>query len=317
MPASDSDNNRKASQFVSIEIDGRAIRVSNLDKVLYPTANFTKADVIDYYVRIAPAILPHLDRRPLTLKRYPQGAQAEFFYEKQCPSHAPDWMTTVTVWSETANREINFCVVDSLAALVWVANLASIELHTSLSQAQAIDTPTMMVFDLDPGAPADILDCAQVAGELRELLRQLGLESFVKTSGGKGLHLCVPLNTPVSYDQTKSTALALAQILQRRDPARVTTNMKKEMRKGKVFVDWSQNVQHKTTVCVYSLRAGVRPTVSMPIDWELLEEARAKDDVSMMIFEANEAIQIVEQHGDLFQLVLKLQQQLPKVGVEK
>jgi bifunctional non-homologous end joining protein LigD len=247
-------------------VDDRKLQVSNLDKVLYPKAGFTKAEVIDYFIRIAPVLLPHLKDRPLTMKRYPDGVEGQFFYEKNCPVHRPKWVQTAKVWSEGNQRIMHYCLANDLPTLVWAANLADLELHTSLSRKNNIERPTMMVFDLDPGAPADIVQCCQIGIWLRELLGGMKLKAFAKTSGSKGLQVYVPLNTAVTYDQTKGLSRSLAQRLEREHPDRVTSNMSKAVRKGKVFVDWSQNDEHKTTICVYSLRAKEEPTVSTPVN---------------------------------------------------
>src|SRR6185295_900281 len=211
-------------------VDDRKLQVSNLDKVLYPKAGFTKSDVIDYYIRIAPVLLPHLRDRPLTLKRYPDGVEGQFFYEKQCPSYRPDWIDTVAVYSRRNKREINFCLANELPTLVWLANLADLELHTSLSKAKDVMQPTMMVFDLDPGPPAAVLECAEVALELRGMLGGVGLESFPKTSGSKGIQVYVPLNRKVTYDDTKPFARAVARLLEKERPGQVVSSMKKEVR---------------------------------------------------------------------------------------
>lgn len=299
-----------SSKYSTVEIEGHDLRLSNLDKVLYPSVGFTKGQVIDYYVRMAPAILPYLQGRPLTLKRYPGGVEESFFYEKRCPSHRPDWMPTASVYSEGNKDYVNFCVVESVAGLVWVANLASLELHTLLSRQDDIDRPTMMVFDLDPGEPAGLVQCAQVALDVRKLLGELKLQSWAKTSGGKGLHLYVPLNTPVAFDQTKGFARAVAAHLEATEPSRVTSNMRKELRKGKVFVDWSQNDDHKTTCCTYSLRARQRPTVSTPLTWEEIETLAGGGDASAVSFEAADAANRVNALGDLFAPVLTKKQKL-------
>ena len=260
-----------AKRSVEVEVEGRRLKLSNLDKVLYPKVGFTKGQVIDYYTRVAPVLLPHLRSRPLTLKRYPDGVEGEYFYEKECPSHRPPWVRTAPI---SANgREINFCVVDDLPTLVWAANLADLELHTSLALVEDVQRPTMVVFDLDPGPPAGILDCCEVALWVRQLLEELNLASYVKTSGSKGLHFYIPLNTPVTYEQTKPFARALARLLEKQHADRVTSNMKKELRRGKVFIDWSQNNDFKTTVCAYSLRARERPTVATPVSWEEVRAA--------------------------------------------
>ncbi len=288
-----------------VEVDGRQLKLSNLEKALYPEAGFTKGHVLDYYTRIAPVLLPHLRNRPLTLKRYPQGVQAGYFYEKQCPKHRPPWVETAPVWSDHNQRTIDFCLVNDLPTLVWVANLASLELHTALHRAPEISRPDMVVFDLDPGEPAGLPECAEVALWLREALDGLGLVSVVKTSGNKGLQLYVPLNTPVTYDETKGFSRALAQVLERAHPKLVVSNMAKELRRGKVFIDWSQNDEHKTTVCVYSLRARERPTVSTPVTWEELKKPEE------LVFEAADVLERVDRHGDLFAPVVELRQELP------
>jgi bifunctional non-homologous end joining protein LigD len=293
-----------------IEVQGKPIAVSNLEKVIYPKANFTKGNVIDYYIRIAPVLLPHLKNRPLTLKRYPEGVEGFFFYEKRCPAHRPDWVKTVRVWSERNQEEIPFCLVNDLRTLVWAANLADLELHTSLSQARAIDRPTMLVFDLDPGPPADIIQCCEVAMWLKKLFDGIGLESFPKTSGSKGLQIYVPLNTPVDYDETKSFAKAVAERLRDEHPQLVVSNMLKSLRKGKVFVDWSQNDDHKTTICAYSLRAREKPTVSTPLNWSEVERARKTKNAAALVFESSDTLRRVEKQGDLFEPVLRLKQRL-------
>src|SRR5206468_7921895 len=235
------------SDKAELVVEDRKIQVSNLSKVLYPKVGFTKGQVIDYYIRIAPVLLPHLKDRPLTMKRYPDGVEGEFFYEKNCPSHRPKWVKTAKVWSESNERMMNYCLAQDLPTLVWAANLADLELHTSLSCKNNIKRPTMMVFDLDPGAPADIVRCCQVGLWLRDLLGEMKLKSFAKTSGSKGLQVYVPLNTLVTYDQTKELSRLLAQRLERAHPVCVASNMSKRVSKRKVFVDWSQNDEHKTT----------------------------------------------------------------------
>ena len=301
------------TEAVEVEVDGRRLKLSNLDKVFYPAVGFTKGQVIDYYTRVAPALLPHLRDRPLTLKRYPDGVEGQFFYEKQCPSYRPDWIDTVAVYSRRNKREINFCLANDLPTLVWLVNLADLELHTSLSKAKDVLRPTMMVFDLDPGPPAAVLECAEVALELREMLGGVGLESFPKTSGSKGIQVYVPLNRKVTYDDTKPFARAVARLLEKERPGQVVSSMKKEVRRGKVFVDWSQNDDHKTTTCVYSLRARERPTASTPLRWEEVEDAFGAGDADRLVFEAGDVIERVSEHGDLFAPVLELRQQLPKL----
>ena len=294
-----------------LSIGGRALKVSNLDKVLYPAIGFTKGQIIDYYIRISPYVLPHLKDRPLVLKRYPNGVDAGFFYEKRCPSHRPKWVQTASI-ATGASGEINYCLVNDLPTLVWAANLADIELHTLLSKCKHPDRPTMMVFDLDPGAPAHILHCVDVAFWLRELLERMKLQCFSKTSGSKGLQLYVPLNVPISFEETKSMARSLAEFLTREHPKEVVSKMSKDLRKGKVFIDWSQNDDHKSTVSVYSLRAKEQPTVSTPVTWEELGRARKGGEKEALVFTWDQVLRRVEKRGDLFEPVATLKQKLPK-----
>lgn len=294
-----------------VVIAGRRLKLSNLDKVFYPACGFTKGQVIDYYARVSEYLLPHLRGRPLTLKRYPDGVEGPFFYEKRCPTHRPDWVRTSAVWSEGKGAEIDFCLADDLPTLVWVANLADLELHTSLSLAQSIGQPTMIAFDLDPGPPAGLSECCQVAVLLRELLDKLRLRSFPKTSGSKGLQIYVPLNTPASYDETKALSRALAELLEQQHPQLVVSNMKKSLRVGKVLVDWSQNDEHKTTVCVYSLRAKDRPTVSAPVTWKEVEKGVKPAGANALVFESDQVLKRTAKWGDLFGPALELKQRLP------
>jgi len=301
-----------------VEVEGRRLSLTNLDKVLYPAAGFTKGQVIDYYARIAPVLVPHLSGRPLTLKRYPEGVDKEYFFEKNATKHRPDWVKTAPIWSEGNRRNVNYILANDLPTLIWVANLASLELHTSLSLGENISSPTMLVFDLDPGAPANILQCCQVGLWLREIFEHFGLQSFPKTSGSKGMQIYVPLNSPTSYDLTKPFAHALARLLEDEHRNLVVSDMKKQLRVGKVFVDWSQNDEHKTTICVYSLRAREHPTVSTPVKWEEVEHALKKKDAGLLVFESNQVLERVEKTGDLFAPVLKLKQKLPKLtGIEE
>ena len=298
---------------LQVEVEGRRLSLSNLDKVLYPRAGFTKGQVIDYYTRIAPAVLPHLRGRPLTLKRYPNGVEGGHFYEKQCPSHRPDWVRSARVQMR-GEKAIQFCLCDDLPTLVWLANLADLELHPSLAFAADVTSPAILAFDLDPGEPATIVECAEVAVRLRAALMTLGLEAFPKTSGSKGMQVYVPLNTPTSYDATKPFARALAQVLERAEPNLVVSEMAKVRRKGKVFVDWSQNDEHKTTVGVYSLRARDQPTVSTPLTWDEVEAVRVSRDPDELVFTSADVLGRVARHGDLFAPVATLEQELPKLG---
>ncbi len=297
---------------VELTVEGCTLRISNYDKVLYPATGFTKGDLAAYHAAIAPTLLPHLRDRPLTLKRYPNGVQGAHFYEKQCPRHRPDWVQTTAVRTSRAARDqIDYCLAQDLPTLIWLANLADIELHTSLSLAGAPDRPTMLVFDLDPGAPATIVECARVALLLSGMLAELGLECLPKTSGSKGLQVYVPLNGPISYDETKPFALAVAETLERTLPELVVTRMAKRLRPGKVLVDWSQNDAHKTTVSVYSLRAVERPAVSTPLHWEEVRDAVRHEDPQRLVFDPATALDRVRRDGDLFAPLLSMRQRLP------
>jgi bifunctional non-homologous end joining protein LigD len=292
-----------AATRVEVEVEGRRLSLSNLDKVMYPAVGFTKGQLIDYYTRIAAVLLPHLRDRPLTLKRYPNGVEGNHFYEKRRPSHAPEWVRSAKAF------DIEYVVCDDVPTIVWLANLADLELHPSLSRADEIMRPAVMAFDLDPGAPAGLRECCEVALILREALGRVGLECFAKTSGSKGIQVYVPLNVDdVDYDDgTKPLSKALARHLEAQHPKLIVSSQKKELRRGKVLIDWSQNDEHKTTVCVYSLRARERPTVSTPLDWAEVEAG----DPDALVFEADDVLARVEEHGDLFAPVVELKQELP------
>ncbi len=294
-----------------LEVEGRKIKVSNLDKILYPATGFTKADLIHYYIHIAPFVLPHIRGRALTLKRYPNGVRGAFFYEKNCPTHRPPWVKTAPIWSEGNARTMHYCLADDLPTLVWAANLADLELHTSLALARTPDRPTAMVFDLDPGPPADIVLCCEIGLKLRELLAANGLEAYPKTSGSKGLQLYTPLNTLATFAQTKSYSKALAERLATEQPQKVVAKMQKKLRGGKIFVDWSQNDDHKTTVCVYSLRAREFPTVSTPVTWPEIEQCLEKRDPGRLVFTPTQALSRATEQGDLFEPLLRQKQKLP------
>ena len=274
---------------------------------MYPEVGFTKGQVIDYYTRVAPVLLPHLRDRPLTLKRYPNGVEGGHFYEKQCPSHRPDWVRSEPV--ELSSKTITFCICDELATLVWLANLADLELHPSLSKVPDVERPTLMAFDLDPGPGTGLAECCEVALILREALGQIGLECYPKTSGSKGIQVYVPLNVEdVDYDHgTKRLSNALARHLESAHPKLIVSSQKKELRKNKVLIDWSQNDEHKTTVAVYSLRARERPTVSTPLSWEEVEAGHP----DALVFETQDVLARIEEHGDLFEPVAELEQRLP------
>ena len=294
-----------------VDIAGTRVELTNLDKVFYPQIGFTKAQVIDYYARIAPVLLPHLENRPISLKRYPDGVTGSYFYQKQCPPHRPDWIETTPV--QTKGRQIDYCLINDLPSLVWASNLANLELHTFLHRAPETKNPTVLAFDLDPGQGVDVLLCSQVGLWIRDLLKDLGITCFPKTSGSKGLQLYVPLNSPADYEMTKGFAHELALRLAREHPDKIVTKMQKELRVGKVLVDWSQNDEHKTTVCVYSLRATDRPTVSTPVTWDEVDAALRKKDSQRLQFESHEVLERVKKYGDLFKPVLALKQQLPSL----
>jgi bifunctional non-homologous end joining protein LigD len=300
--------NPLAEGSLEVLTDGRRLKISNWEKVLFPATGFTKGDLISYYARVSPAVLAHLHDRPLTLKRYPNGVDEDYFYEKQSPSHRPDWVQTARI------GDINYTLAQDRATLVWLANLADVELHTSLSLAAAPERPTMLVFDLDPGPPASVLECCQVALVLHGLFSQLGLESVVKTSGSKGLQIYVPLNYEITYAQTKPFARRVAELLEQRMPELVVSRMTKRLRPGKVLVDWSQNDAHKTTVTVYSVRARERPTVSTPVSWEEVAQAHREGDAELLTFETDQVLARVEEQGDLFAPLLSLTQELPSAG---
>ena len=291
---------------VDVHVDGRTLRLTNLEKVLYPRADFTKAQVISYYSRIAPAMLAHLAGRALTFKRFPNGVDEPGFFEKNCPSHRPSWMATAA-----APGDVQSCLIDHPAGLTWAGNQAAIEIHVPMAKAADLATPTIVAFDLDPGEPADVLTCGRVAFLVRDVLESVGMASFVKTSGSKGLQVYAPLNTPATHDQASSFALAVGQVLAKQHPDLILVEMKRSLRPGKVFVDWSQNAFHKTTVGVYSLRARPRPTVSTPVTWDELADAVEGGDAGRLVFEADDVVDRVERDGDLFAPVQTLEQQLP------
>jgi bifunctional non-homologous end joining protein LigD len=293
----------------TVEVDGRQLKLSNLDKVLYPDVGFTKGEVIHYYTRIAEVVLPHIGDRGVTLRRFPNGVDQQSFFEKRCPTHRPDWIGTYLGPGDRVG-DIGYCALDSRPALVWSANMAALEIHAPMARGDDIETPTMVVFDLDPGAPADIHDCCEVALWIRDTLDSIGLEVWPKTSGSKGLQLYLPVNRPgLTHEAASSFALTVAHALEKHHADRVLSNMNKALRGGKVFIDWSQNSRHKTTVAPYSLRARPAPTVSTPVTWEEVE-ACADGDADL-VFEAADVLERVAADGDLFADVLSLEQELP------
>lgn len=296
-----------------IEISGKKISLSNPDKELYPACGFTKSHVLDYYCRMAPYILPHLKDRALTLKRYPEGVDKAFFFEKRCPAYRPSWVTTAEI-RRSSGEEMTVCLVNDPETLLWVQNLASLELHVPLARAGSPETPDAMVFDLDPGEPAHIGSCARVALVLRKLLAGLGLSCRVKTSGQKGLHVFVPLNYPeVTFADTKKFVRTVAVVLEKNYPELVTVRMAKEARRGKVFINWSQNDPSLTMICVYSLRAREKPFVSFPLEWSAVEQLAGQNDPERLQIVSNEAVRRAETDGDLFEEMLTKQQQLPQL----
>jgi bifunctional non-homologous end joining protein LigD len=301
------------AQDREVEVDGRELKLTNLDKVLYPKAGFTKGEMIDFYARVAPALIPHLKGRAVTLRRFPEGVEdlEAAFFEKRCPKHRPDWMETVTVSAGPRAGDIAFCTVGDLPSLIWLAQLATIELHPSLSLAKRPEQPTVLAFDLDPGPPANVVDCCRIALRLRQMFGAFDLECFPKTTGSKGLQIYLPLNTKTDYDETKPFARAIAQLLEKQTPDQVVSKMSKKIRKGKVFLDWSQNHQRKTTVAVYSMRARERPTVSTPLSWDEVERCASKEDPDVVVFEAEDVLKRIDKDGDLFAPVLELKQRLP------
>jgi bifunctional non-homologous end joining protein LigD len=294
-----------------VDVEGQRLALTNLDKVLYPGAEFTKAHVIDYYTRISPWLLPHYARRPITMLRFPDGVRGEKFYEKDAPRFTPEFVRTTNVPRSTGGKPIRYICIDDLPTLVWCANLASLELHPFLHLAGELNRPTSMVFDLDPGDGANLFTCAEVAFLLRDLLKSTGLDCFPKVSGSKGLQLYVPLNTAVTYAETRAVALTVSQILERQHTQLIVSDMAKERRKNKVFIDWSQNSDFKTTIGVYSLRAKADvPYVSAPVSWDELNTFLKKRDPDGLRFTPDAALKRAERDGDLFARLLTLKQRL-------
>ena len=292
---------------VSVSVEDRVLRLGNLDKVLYPETGTTKGEVLAYYRAIAPVLLPHLRGRCITFRRYPDGVEGVSFFEKRCPDHRPDWVEVATGPGDRKSP-IDYCVIDDLPTLVWAANLAAVELHAPLARHQHLDRPDMVVFDLDPGPPAGMAECAEVALALRSVFDQVDLRSFPKTSGSKGLQIYLPINGPLTHDDAADFALAVGRLLEKLLPSRTVTTMTKSERKGKVLIDWSQNAFHKTTIAAYSLRARPHPTVSTPVSWGEVEQAAAGAALS---FTHEAVLQRVERSGDLFGPTTTLEQQLP------
>ncbi|MBS1842922.1 MAG: non-homologous end-joining DNA ligase [Actinobacteria bacterium] len=296
-------------------VEGRELTVSNLTKVLYPAVGFTKGDLIDAYGDLAGVLLPHLRSRPVTLKRYPDGVDGKFFYEKRSPKHRPDWVATARIWSESHKAEIDYTLIEDLPTLVWSANLANIELHTSLARIGDLDRPDSMVFDLDPGAPADVIDCAGIALRLRAFFAQLGLDSYAKTSGSKGIHLHVPLGGTATFGESRPFAKAVAETFEARFPDEIVSRQTKTKRTGRVLIDWSQNDRHKITAGVYSIRARERPTASTPLEWHEVEAAAESGDADSLVFTIDDLRARIAAKGDLYAPLLSQKQDLPDVSV--
>ncbi len=312
-----------ASTRTTVRVGERELSVSNLDKVLYPATGTTKAEVLRYYVAVADAMLPHLAGRPVTFKRFPDGVESEGFFEKRCPPHAPEWLGTVQLGREgrekpgrvgSGGKVVDHCDLAEVAALAWAANMGALELHVTMGAAPDTTVPTTVVFDLDPGAPADVRTCAEVASRIREVLDGLGLASFPKTSGSKGLQLYVPLHDPsMTYARSRSFSQAVASLLETRHPDLIVAKQDKKLRPGKVLIDWYQNHLTKTTVCAYSLRARPRPTVSTPVTWDEVTDAVGAAE-GALVHDLDDVRARVAEHGDLFAEVATRQQELPRIG---
>ncbi len=299
---------RARPEGTAVEVAGRRLQLSNLDKVIWPATGTTKGDLVTYYLEVAPAILPHLSGRALTLKRYPDGVEGGSFYEKNCPSHRPGWVPTSSMGGTA------YCRAEEPATLVWLANLASVELHPGLGRLPDLGSPTAVVFDLDPGPPAGLMQCCRVALAVRDLLSQLGLHSWAKTSGNKGLQVYAPLNSGATYASTAPFAKAVARLLERRHPDLVLSHQQRAARTGKVLIDWAQNGASRTTVSVYSLRAAARPTVSTPVRWDEVERALGAGDADQLRFDWRAVLRRLESEGELMRPVLELSQELPELG---
>ncbi len=294
-------------EVVWTEIAGRKVRLTNLSKVLYPLVGFTKAQVVEYYARVAPVLVDHIADRGVTFKRWPDGVTGDAFFNKRCPDHRPEWVGTCLGPGDRRGG-IQYCQLSDVASIVWAANLAALEIHAPMARGDDIESPTMLVFDLDPGAPATIVECARVALRIRETLDLLGLDAWPKTSGSKGMQLYVPLNTPHTHEHASEFALAVAQLMEKQHPKEVTSIMAKKERPGKIFIDWSQNSRHKTTIAPYSLRGKERPTVSTPLTWDEVADGA---DGEPLYFESDDVLDRVERLGDLFEPTVTLEQQLP------
>ena len=296
---------------MALDVGGRELRVTSLDRVLYPETGTTKADLLDYYARIAPVMVEHLRDRLLHLHRYPEGVTGPRFWQKQCPDGRPDWLPTAPIWSRDKQAFIEYCVANEPAAVLWAVNIGSLELHTSLHTVHDLMRPTAIAFDLDPGEGVGLVECCDVGLRLRDLFAGAGLRSFAKTSGSKGLQVYVPLNTSVAYGEAKPIARRVAEMLEARWPELIVSRMARDARRGKVLIDWSHNTEHKSTVCVYSVRAKARATVSTPVTWDEVSAVVEGGDAGSLVFEMADVLARVERDGDLFAEVLTLRQAWP------
>jgi len=301
-----------ATESGELDVGGRRLAIRNLDRVIFPRTGTTKGELLDYYVKVADAILPHLEERQLHMHRYPEGVEGPRFWQKGCPDFRPDWMPLAPVWSRDKGETIDYCVVNELAALLWAVNIGSIELHTALHRRDDLHRPTVLAFDLDPGEGVGIAECCEVGLRLRELFARLDMRSFPKTSGSRGLQVYVPLNTDITYAVTKPLARRVAELLEAASPDAVVARMAKALRPGKVFVDWSQNTEHKSMVCAYSVRAKQRPTVSTPVMWDEVEQASRTRNADHLVFELGDVPARIAAHGDLFADVLHLRQEIAR-----
>jgi bifunctional non-homologous end joining protein LigD len=299
-----------------LQVSGRHLAIRNLDRVVFPQTGTTKGELLAYYVSIGELMLPHLRERLLHMHRYPEGVEGPRFWQKGCPEHRPEWMPTALVWSRDKGEHIEYCVVNELAALLWAVNIGSIELHTSLHLRHELHRPTVIAFDLDPGEGASLLDCCEAALRVRELFAGMGLDAYPKTSGSKGLQVYVPLNAGVAYAYTKPASRRIAEHLEALAPDRVVSRIARSARAGRVLVDWSQNTEHKSMVCVYSVRAKQRPTVSTPVEWDEVVEALDAGDPGLLTFEMGALLERVAERGDLFAPVLSLRQELPGANAQ-
>jgi len=296
---------------MALDVGGRELRVTSLDRVLYPETGTTKADLLGYYARVGPVMVEHLRDRLLHLHRYPEGVDGPRFWQKQCPDGRPDWLPTAPIWSRDKQAFIEYCLANEPAAVLWAVNIGSLELHTSLHTVHDLMRPTAIAFDLDPGEGVGLVECCDVGLRLRDLFAGAGLRSFAKTSGSKGLQVYVPLNTSVAYAETKAIARRVAEMLEARWPELIVSRMAKAARRGRVLIDWSQNTEHKSTVCAYSVRAKARPTVSTPVMWSEVEQVVEGGDPGALVFGMDDVLARVSEHGDLFADVLTRRQAWP------